>query len=160
MGFNLLMNPKYSFGEKWLKLMILSSDHERRLWNWQLCWHPNRNGEDYEIYICGNISIATVKIVAATALMCYILTTSHFTLNPCDLGLSENQLSLNQLYISIRYIIHFEWHIVWLKTLSGLNLPLSSSSTTSRKLLSQFSTCSGWRCLEDGDKLSKIAMYW
>ena len=48
----------------------------------------NRNGEDCEIYICGNISIATVKIVAATALMCYILTTSHFTLNPCDLDRS------------------------------------------------------------------------
>ena len=30
-------------------------------------------------------------------------------------------------------------------TLSGLNLPLSSSSTTSRELLSQFPTCSGWR---------------
>ena len=30
-------------------------------------------------------------------------------------------------------------------TLSGLNLPLSSSSTTSRELLSQFSICSGWR---------------
>ena len=30
-------------------------------------------------------------------------------------------------------------------TLSGLNLQLSSSSTTSRELLSQFSTCSGWR---------------
>ena len=28
-------------------------------------------------------------------------------------------------------------------TLSRLNLPLSSSSTTSRELLSQFSTCSG-----------------
>ena len=28
-------------------------------------------------------------------------------------------------------------------TLSSLNLPLSSSSTTSRELLSQFSTCSG-----------------
>ena len=41
--------------------------------------------------------------------------------------------------------------IEWLKcnklslTLSGLNLPLSSSSTTSRELLSQFSTCSRWR---------------
>ena len=33
-------------------------------------------------------------------------------------------------------------------TLSGLNLPLSSSSTTSRELLSQFSTCSGWRWLD------------
>ena len=30
-------------------------------------------------------------------------------------------------------------------TLSSLNLPLSSSSTTSGELLSQFSTCSGWR---------------
>ena len=30
-------------------------------------------------------------------------------------------------------------------TLSSLNLPLSSSSTTSSELLSQFSTCSGWR---------------
>ena len=28
-------------------------------------------------------------------------------------------------------------------TISSLNLPLSSSSTTSRELLSQFSTCSG-----------------
>ena len=33
-------------------------------------------------------------------------------------------------------------------TLSILNLPLSSSSTTSRELLSQFSTCSGWRWLD------------
>ena len=37
-------------------------------------------------------------------------------------------------------------------TLSSLNLPLSSSSTTSRELLSQFSTCSGWRWLVVGDK--------
>ena len=35
-------------------------------------------------------------------------------------------------------------------TLSSLNLPLSSSSTTSRELLSQFSTCSGWRWFENG----------
>ena len=45
-------------------------------------------------------------------------------------------------------------------THSSLNLPLSSSSTTSRELLSQFSTCSEWRWLEEGDKLTKIAMYW
>ena len=32
------------------------------------------------------------------------------------------------------------------------NLPLSSSPTTSRKLLSQFSTCSEWRWLEVGAK--------
>ena len=35
-------------------------------------------------------------------------------------------------------------------TLSGLNLPLSSSSTKSRELLPQFSTCAGWT---DGDDL-------
>ena len=33
----------------------------------------------------------------------------------------------------------------WCLTLSSLNLPWSSSSNTSRELLSQFSTCSGWR---------------
>ena len=38
-------------------------------------------------------------------------------------------------------------------TLSSLNLPLSSSSTTSRELLSQFSTCSGWRWFEVGEQL-------
>ena len=43
-----------------------------------------------------------------------------------------------------------------LLTLSGLNLPLSSSSTTSRELLSQFSTCSGWRWPEVVWKLKKL----
>ena len=40
-------------------------------------------------------------------------------------------------------------------TLSSLNLPLSSSSTTSRELLSQFSTCSEWRWLKVGWKWKK-----
>ena len=44
-------------------------------------------------------------------------------------------------------------------TLSSLNLPLSSSPTTSRELLSQFSTCSGWRWFEVGEKLNKMTMY-
>ena len=44
-------------------------------------------------------------------------------------------------------------------TLSRVNLPLSSSSTTSRELLSQFSTCSGWRWLNVDEKVKKIAMY-
>ena len=48
----------------------------------------------------------------------------------------------------------------WVLTLSSLNLPLSASSTTSRKLLSQFSTCSGWRLFELSEKIKKIAMYW
>ena len=34
------------------------------------------------------------------------------------------------------------------------------SSTTSRELLSQFSTCSGGRWFDVGGKLKKIAMYW
>ena len=38
-------------------------------------------------------------------------------------------------------------------TLSGLNLSFSSSSTTSRELLSQFSTCSGWRWFDVVGKL-------
>ena len=45
-------------------------------------------------------------------------------------------------------------------TLSNLNLPLSSSSTTSRELLPQFSTCSGWRWYDVVEKWKKIAMYW
>ena len=49
----------------------------------------------------------------------------------------------------------------WCLTLSSLNLPLSSSTTTSRELLSQFSTCGGWRWLEVGEKVKKIiVMYW
>ena len=46
-----------------------------------------------------------------------------------------------------------------LLTLFSLSLPLSSSSTTSRELLSQFSTCSGCRGLDVVSKLKKIAMY-
>ena len=45
-------------------------------------------------------------------------------------------------------------------TLSSLNLPSSSSSTTSRELLSQFSTCSGWKWFDVGEKSKKITMYW
>ena len=40
------------------------------------------------------------------------------------------------------------------------SLPLSPSSTTSRESLSQFSTCSGWRWLEVGEKFKKIAIHW
>ena len=36
---------------------------------------------------------------------------------------------------------------------------LSSSSTTSRELLSQFSTCSGWKWFEEGGQSKKITMY-
>ena len=42
-----------------------------------------------------------------------------------------------------------------ISTLSSLNLPLSSSSTTNRELLSQFSTCSEWRRLAVGENLKK-----
>ena len=40
---------------------------------------------------------------------------------------------------------HGKTHISFPSTLSSLNLPLSSPSTKSRKLLPQFLTCSGWR---------------
>ena len=43
-------------------------------------------------------------------------------------------------------------------TLLSLNLPLSSSSTTSRELLPHFSSSSGWRWLDVGEKVKKIAM--
>ena len=46
------------------------------------------------------------------------------------------------------------------KTVSGLNLPLSYSSTTSRELLSQFSTWSGWKRFDVVYELKKIAMSW
>ena len=36
----------------------------------------------------------------------------------------------------------------------------SRIATTSRELLSQFSTCSGWSWFHVGEKLRKIAMYW
>ena len=41
----------------------------------------------------------------------------------------------------------------------SLNLPLSSSSTTSRELLSQLSTCSEWRWLEVGGKWKKYIVF-
>ena len=48
----------------------------------------------------------------------------------------------------------FSWVVIFMcliLTLSNLNLPLSSSSTTSRELLSQFTTCSEWRWFEVGE---------
>ena len=51
---------------------------------------------------------------------------------------------------------HFQKCIITNLTLSSLNVPLSSSSTTSRKLLSQFSTCSGWRWFDVGEKYRKL----
>ena len=52
----------------------------------------------------------------------------------------------------------YELKIIHVLTLSSLSLPLSSSSTTSRELLSQFSACSGWRWFYVGEKVEKIAM--
>ena len=43
----------------------------------------------------------------------------------------------------------------WRLTLSVLNLPLSSSSTTSRELLPQFSTCNGMKMIWSGWKNEK-----
>ena len=52
--------------------------------------------------------------------------TCHLTYSTISLPLNNNTESLHDL------------------TISSLNLLLSSSSITSRELLSQFSTCSGW----------------
>ena len=59
-----------------------------------------------------------------------------------------NLILLNRWYYS-----HWEWNVYL--TVSSLNLPLSFSSTTSRELLSQFSTCSGWKWLEVSSKWKK-----
>ena len=74
------------------------------------------------------------------------------------LGSSENERRHDKLEkndSSWRRTAHAE-----ILTLSSLNLSLSSSSTTSRELLSQFSTCSEWRWLEVGEKVKKIVLYW
>ena len=57
---------------------------------------------------------------------------------------------------SDRFTMRTTWYR--LLTLSSLSLPLSSSSTISRELLSQISTCSGWRWLEVGVKREKILL--
>ena len=69
----------------------------------------------------------------------------HSTHSPCDLKYKVMEIGVFPLS-----------HL----TLSSLNLPLSSSSTTSRELLSQFSTCSEWKWVEVGEKLMNHPMYW
>ena len=72
---------------------------------------------------------------------------------------SDPQLQVGENY---SYLFNSRSNICksWCLTLSNRNLPLSSSSTTSRELLSQFSSCSGWRWFDVVKKLKKIAMYW
>ena len=88
----------------------------------------------------------------------------------------------HELSIYHNYFIHFSdicmvsnlfqplqhWNIfVWTMDTKGFfqfnpfksDFTLSSSSTTSLELLSQFSTCSGWRWFDVGEKVKKIAMY-
>ena len=82
-----------------------------------------------------------------------------------------NQFWLTLYYMQWLYVGTISWSLcepmmVWcwasvadagpILTLSCLNFPLSSSSTTSRELLSQFSTCSGWRWLEEGGRGRKL----
>ena len=69
---------------------------------------------------------------------------------------SSDRVQSRQLSFSIR-LIHCYWELNDCLTLSSLNLPLSSSSTTSRELLSQFSTCSGWRWFEVGKNVRKLS---
>ena len=67
--------------------------------------------------------------------------------NDCDTSVFFNNQMISSVSSGqhIGHIIGNQVSQEGIKTLSGLNLPLSSSSTTSRELLSQFSTCSGWR---------------
>ena len=63
-------------------------------------------------------------------------------------------------FCQMRSVVEIEQVLEMLSlTLSSLHLPLSSSSTTSRELLSQFSTCSEWKWLEVGEKFKKMTMY-
>ena len=68
-----------------------------------------------------------------------------------QLQVSENYSDLTKWRSSVFkycwFMSHFIFNMLkrWYLILLILNLPLSSSSTTSRELLSQFSTCSGWR---------------
>ena len=68
-------------------------------------------------------------------------------------------LSLDTVYVCTRSKLFWFPSLVRVLTLSSLNLPLPSSSTTSRELLSQFSTCSGWRWLEVGGKWKNILLF-
>ena len=60
-------------------------------------------------------------------------------------------ISLLLLYYTVLFLLDYSHQfnlgqllkVLYALTLSSLNLPLSSSSTTSRELLSQFSACSG-----------------
>ena len=65
---------------------------------------------------------------------------------------------------ALNTMIVFDLFIIIVKgvlrlTLSGLKLPLSCPSTTSRELLSQFSTRCGWRWLEGDEKWKKIYIH-
>ena len=81
---------------------------------------------------------------------------SHCTRASAEEGAMTNPFDCYVIVLSI------ESSIIWAVTLtlSSRNLPLSSSFTTSRELLSQFSTCSGWRWFDVVKKLKKIAMCW
>ena len=82
-----------------------------------------------------------------------------FTL-PCFCGSSIQKTHRWPCKCHVKYSLHTTYMViacmlVHALTLSNLNLPLSSSSNTTRELLSQFSTCSGWRWLEVGGKWKK-----
>ena len=73
--------------------------------------------------------------------------------NP-EVVISRNKVS--QTIIWLLYITHI--HCLYSPlTLSSLNLPLSSSSNTSRELREQLTACIGH---EVSVKVNKIAMYW
>ena len=89
----------------------------------------------------------------------------------CFTLLALSPLIFTHLQLCLATATHnFKWvkiaHlcIIWDQTFTLLSQfisqKVSSSSTTSRELLPQFSTCSGWRWFDVGEKVKKITMYW
>ena len=74
---------------------------------------------------------------------------------------SAQRTSSSTVNNNTRHVITPHIIIVMFQTLDPFrpDFTLSFSSTTSRELLSQFSTCSGWRWFDVGEKVKKIAMY-
>ena len=114
------------------------------------CWQTPHNG---------------FLILFQSIYLCVICRASYDVL-PIALheGLPGHHLQVNRWKPNMCKYWYFNTHFVPNNcnlTLSSLNLPLSPSSTTSRELLSQFSTCSGWRWLELGGKWTKyIVIIW
>ena len=101
---------------------------------------------DYILYIFYSVDDLFYIFCAVDVYGATLLWVAYFIYFMTLLGLGVH---CAVILLSIIYIIHVMLMMIYiicavtLLTLSSLNLPLSSSSSTSRELLSQFSTCSG-----------------